>query len=140
MEDTTDQGWERDWERIDRAISEASEARDRTIIALSSSALAVSIGFFHAVFADDPANIPAIGGAWALFTTSAVAALLSMESAEWSLRWAQRRLRGGSILDSEAPAGWRARVTWGLNRLAVWSLVSGLGLFLWFVLNNVRGG
>ena len=140
MEDASEQRWERDWERIDRAISEASEARDRTIVALSSSALAVSVGFFHAVFADDPTNVPAIGGAWALFTTSAVAALLSMESAEWSLRWTQRQLRLGRDLDPKAPARWRGRVTWVLNRLAVWSLVLGLGFFLWFVFDNVKGG
>jgi hypothetical protein len=134
-----DEGESQYWDKIDRAISDASEARDRTIVTLSTSALGGSIALFHLVF-DQGKHPLAVWLAWAMFAGSAVAALLSMETAEFSLRWAQRQLIKRKKLDERWPGGAWAKATWVLNRWAVWSFVFGIGFVLWFVFVNVKGG
>jgi hypothetical protein len=129
------------WDKLDRAISETSDARDRVIVTLAATALGASIALSELF--KDPVGLVAIGWAWVMFAGSATSALISLEFAESARRFVMRQLTDGKPLE-ELPTrwtgGWRDRGTWVFNRLAVWTFVAGVGFLLWFALANLRGG
>jgi hypothetical protein len=127
------------WDRLEAAIDQTTDARDRTIVALSSAALGASIALVELVF-DKATDLWIMELAWALFAASAVSALLSMETAEHSLVAIRRQLGKGEKVDRTRPGGWRANLTWLLNRVAVWTFVLGIGCLMWFAVSNIGKG
>jgi hypothetical protein len=125
--------------KVDRAISEASDARDKTLLTLTTAALGASIAFFHDVV-EHPAHVFAIESAWGLFGASLVALLVSMVTAEQSLRRTLRRIDRDELIDQDWPGGALSRVTSFLNHFALAAFVLGLIFILVFAFYNVKGG
>lgn len=126
------------WEETASGIQATSDARDRTIVTLSSTALGASIALSQVLF-ETPVSLWAIGVALGLFGLSAVAALLSMEAAEaghWSV--IQEMQAGADRFEAMGRVRWQ-KATWRLNRVAVWGFVLGMAAITWFAWANLEG-
>ena len=139
----TDEAWDVHEAALIADAYRAHEHYDKTIIALSGGALGVSL-----VFALDIVGANAghgwlwLLGAWALWTLSLSATLLSYYTsfqANWHEIQDCRRLRRGEAVRAIVPGGWWNTWTLRLNPAAGVLFVLGVVSEAVFVFVNVRG-
>lgn len=96
-----------------QADQAATRDFDRTVVALASGALGLSIAFIHDI-APHPVHEGWLAIAWSLLSASLIANLASLLTSHHALRWEMRHYD-----DAVGEAGgWLGKVTIGLNWFA----------------------
>ncbi len=106
---------------------------DRTILTLSSGALAISLVFVHNV-APHPHQVGWLVWSWAMFGSSLIAILCSYMTSQMAHKVRIERLYKTK---ADTDTCW-SPATWLFNILAAMTFVSGVGLLIEFAASNIH--
>ena len=126
----------REW--LVKAQHRASQDFDKTVLAISSGALGLSVAFLNSQYVSGPfSNTVLIGIAWMGFGVALVSSLGSLFTSSKALRKCIEQVDAG-VVDGETPGGvWTSRTDW-LNLAAWWGVFLGVTFLVLFASFNTR--
>jgi hypothetical protein len=120
---------------IVQLIQSQADARDRTVLALASGALGLSIAFLHEIV-QAPVHTWLIKAGWIFLAVAAIVILASLVTGEEQMRWALKHGDAREAFDTRAPGGWLWHVTRWLNYAGVVSFILGVLFMVVFAFVN----
>lgn len=123
--------------QLDDALGQSSTDYDRTILTLSSGALAVSIAFLRDI-APDPSCVALVVVAWILLGLSLASTLLSHATSQKALLYSRKKLDEGKP-DLSRGGGWGTATSILNGASGVTFLIGALLLIVFAIINLPEG-